>query len=106
LKARRYAQARDTLTTALTGLLADEGKQRTVILADLAAVEVAQDKPDSVCARLHEALDQLAITWYATGMERIREVRHTLQPWADADFVREVDDRLYSWRTTLSALQR
>jgi len=106
LKARRYAQARDTLTTALTGLLADEGKQRTVILADLAAVEVAQDKPDSACARLHEALDQLAITWYATGMERIREVRHTLQPWADADFVREVDDRLYSWRTTLSALQR
>ncbi|MEV4348922.1 hypothetical protein AB0J83_31070 [Actinoplanes sp. NPDC049596] len=106
LKAGRFAQARDTLTTALSGLLDDEGKQRTVILADLAAVDVAQDKPEDACARLHEALDQLATTWYATGMERIREVRHTLQPWADTDFVREIDDRLYSWRTTLSALQR
>ncbi|GIF03900.1 hypothetical protein Asi03nite_14380 [Actinoplanes siamensis] len=56
--------------------------------------------------RIHEALDQLANTWYATGMERVREVRHALHPWADTDFVRKVDDRLYSWQTTLSALQR
>ncbi|WP_213010196.1 hypothetical protein [Paractinoplanes toevensis] len=106
LRAGRYAQARDTLISALAGMLDGEGKQRTVIMADLAAVEVAQDKPEDACLRLHEALDQLATTWYATGMERIREVRHTLQPWADTDSVREVDDRLYSWRTTLSALQR
>jgi hypothetical protein len=106
LRANRLAQAHDTLTIALSGLRDDEGKQRTVILADLAAVAVAQDQPEAACTRLHEALDQLATTWYTTGMERIREVRHALQPWADTDFVREVDDRLYSWRTTLSALQR
>ena len=30
-----------------------------------------------------QALDQLAITWYATGMDRVREVRRTLAPLAD-----------------------
>lgn len=106
LKAGRYAQARDTLTTALSGLPAGEGKQRVVVLGDLAAVEAAQENPQAACVRIHEALDELAITWYATGMERIRNVRDALQPWADTDFVRQVDDRLYGWQTTLSALQR
>jgi len=106
LKARRYAQARDTLTSALAGLSGDDGKQRTVVLGDLAAIEVAQKMPEAACVRIHEALDQIAITWYATGMERIRDVRHSLQPWADTDYVRQVDDRLYSWQTTFSALQR
>jgi hypothetical protein len=106
LKAGRYAQAYDTLTAALEALPADEGKQRTVILGDLAAVEVARKQPDEACAHAQAALDQLSITWYATGMERIREVRQGLQPWADTDGVRQLDDRLYSWQTTLSALRR
>jgi tetratricopeptide (TPR) repeat protein len=106
LTAGRYAQARGTLTAALDVLPAHEGKQRTVILGDLAAVEAAQKNPDAACGRAQEALDQLAITWYATGMERIREVRQTLQPWADTDSVRQLDDRLYGWQTTLSALRR
>jgi hypothetical protein len=106
LKAGRYAQARDTLSAALTGLLAGDSKQTTVILADLAAVDVAQERPEAACARLHEALDHLAAAWYATGMERIRQVRHTLQPWGDTVAVRNLDDRLYSWRTILSTLQR
>jgi hypothetical protein len=105
LKAARFGQARETLTSALDGLTADEGKQRTVVLADLAAVDVAQEQPDAACAHLHECLDQLAATWYATGMERVRGVRRELQPWADTDAVRAVDDRLYSWQTTLRTLQ-
>jgi hypothetical protein len=44
-------------------------------------------------------------TWYATGMDRIREVRRTLQPWANHECVRHLDDRFYEWGTTLSALQ-
>ena len=104
--AGRYAQSRDTLAAALSGLAADEGKQRTVILGDLAAVEVAQERPENACERIHEALDRLEITWYATGMERVRSVRNALQPWADTEYVRKVDDRLYGWQTTLSALQR
>jgi hypothetical protein len=106
LKAGRLAQARDTLIGALDALPADEGKQRTVLLGDLAAVEAAQQHPEAACVRAEEALDQLAITWYATGMERIRDVRQALQPWADSDCVRRLDDRLYGWQTTLSALRR
>jgi tetratricopeptide (TPR) repeat protein len=106
LKAGRYAQAHETLTAALEALPTDEGKQRTVILGDLAAVEVARKHPDEACAHAQEALDQLGITWYAMGMERIREVRQSLQPWADTDCVRQLDDRLYGWQTTLSALRR
>lgn len=106
LKAGRYAQARVTLLQALEGLSADEGKQRTVILGDLAAVDVAESKPIAACERIHQALDQLSLTWYATGMERVRDVRNSLHPWADSDDVKGVDDRLYGWQTTLSALQR
>jgi hypothetical protein len=106
LKAGRYAQARDTLTRALDSLPTEEGKQRTVILGDLAAVEADQQNPEAACARAEEALDQLAITWYATGMDRIRDVRKALQPWADTDCIRRLDDRLYGWQTTLSALRR
>ncbi len=29
-----------------------------------------------------------------------------LQPWADTECVRRLDDRLYGWQTTLSALRR
>lgn len=39
-------------------------------------------------------------------MDRVHDVRRTLQPWADTECVRCLDDRLYSWQTTLSALQR
>ncbi|BFU46458.1 hypothetical protein [Krasilnikovia sp. MM14-A1004] len=106
LKAGRLAQARDTLTAALDALPAGEGKQRTVVLGDLAAVEVAQKRPEGACARGEEAFDQLAVTWYATGMARIREVRSALQPWADEAYVRHLDDRLYGWHTTLNAFRR
>jgi hypothetical protein len=104
LVAGRHAQARDTLTAALKALGPEEGKQRAVILGDLAAVETAQENHASACNRINETLDQLALTWYATGMERIRAVRRDLQPWADTDEVHQVDDRLYSWETTLSTL--
>jgi tetratricopeptide (TPR) repeat protein len=106
LTAGRYAQAYDTLIAASEALPADEGKQRTVVLGDLAAVEVARKKPDEACAYAQQALDQLSITWYGTGMERIRDVRQGLQPWAETDSVRKLDDRLYGWQTMLSALRR
>ena len=81
-------------------------KQRSVILADLAAVEVAAEDVAAACARAVEALDALADLWYATGMERIRQVRRSLRPWQDHDCVRQLDDRLYGWETSLSAMSR
>lgn len=106
LNAGHLLQARKTFTDVLDEMPEHDGKQRVVILGDLAAVEAAEEKVEAACVRAEEALDQLAITWYATGMDRIREVRRSLQPWSDHACVRRLDDRLYEWGTTLSALQR
>lgn len=106
LKAGHLPQARETLLGALERMPLHDGKQRVVVLGDLAAVEAADENPVAACARAEEALGQLSVTWYAMGMERVREVRRVLQPWADQECVRRLDDRLYEWGTTLSALQR
>ena len=106
LLAGHLSQARATLEGVLGRLDATDGKQRTVVLGDLAAVEAAGGRPDTACALLEQALDQLAVTWYATGMDRVREARRALAGWQDTVAVQRVDDRLYSWSATLSSLQR
>ncbi|MFD7413550.1 transcriptional regulator [Kitasatospora purpeofusca] len=99
-------QARTTLQQVLAELPETDGKQRVVVLGDLAAVEAAASRPEEACTLLEQALDQLAVTWYATGMDRVREARRALARWDGTDAVRRVDDRLYSWSATLSSLQR
>ncbi|MCT9009368.1 transcriptional regulator [Streptomyces rhizosphaerihabitans] len=106
LKAGHFPQARETLGQVLNDLPPTSDKQRTVILGDLAAVEAADNRPEEACRYATQALDQLAVTWYATGMDRVREVRRTLTPWQSEQCVRDLDDRLYDWGTTVSALQR
>jgi tetratricopeptide (TPR) repeat protein len=106
LLAGHLPQARTTLEGVLDALPETDGKQRVVVLADLAAVEAAARRPEESCSLLEQALDQLAATWYATGMERVREARRALAPWQDSEEVQRVDDRLYSWGATLSSLQR
>ncbi|WP_338683269.1 helix-turn-helix transcriptional regulator [Streptomyces acidiscabies] len=98
-------QARETLLGVLDAL-EPEQKQRTVVLGDLAAVEAAAGDHEAACAYAIRALDQLERTWYAMGMDRLREVRRTLTPHQNEYCVRELDDRLYGWSTTLSALAR
>ena len=106
LKAGHLPQAKETLTAALDDATSADDKQRTVILGDLAAAEAAQHNPEAACAYATQALDQLGITWYATGMDRVLEVRKTLQPHAELPCVQHLDDRLYDWQATLSTLQR
>jgi hypothetical protein len=105
LKAGHLPQARDTLTGALADASPADEKQCTVILGDLAAVEAAGGDPDAACQYAEQALDQLSRTWYATGMDRVVEVRKALDQYADRDCVQRLDDRLYGWQTTLSALR-
>lgn len=105
LKAGRLAQARDTLQWALESATTGDEKQSPVILGDLAAVEAASGDPDAACAYAEQALDSLAVNWYATGMERIMAVRKALDAHADLDCVRRLDDRLYGWHNTLSAMR-
>ncbi len=106
LKAGHLPQAQETLTAALTNATSADDKQRTVILGDLAAVAAAQHHPEAACVHAEQALQQLAITWYATGMNRVLEVRKALQQWAGQDCVQALDDQLYGWQATLSTLQR
>lgn len=106
LKAGLTSQARATLVAALEELPPDAGKQRVVVLGDLAAVEVAEKRPAEACEWAKEALDQLAATSYETGMDRVREVRRQLEPWAGEQCVRDFDDHLFSWPAAVSALQR
>ncbi|MFF4185058.1 transcriptional regulator [Streptomyces sp. NPDC001691] len=106
LSAGHLPQARETLARVLEELTPESDKQRTVVLGDLAAVEVAAGNPEEACRYAWLALDQLAATWYATGMDRIREVRRTLTPHQHEQCVRDLDDKLYGWGTTVSALTR
>ena len=104
LTAKQHGPARDTLQNVLDHLPEESAKQRSVFLGDLAAVAVAENKPEEACALAEEALDHLARYWYATGMDRIRAVRESLTTWESLPCVRQLDERLYDWNTTVSAL--
>lgn len=105
LKAGQLRRAEDTLTAVLDELSPEETKQRAVVLADLAAVHAGQKDVEQCCARLGQALDDLSAQWYATAMERIRDVRRALRPWQDEQCVRALDERLYDWNTAVSVLR-
>nr|WTB34416.1 helix-turn-helix domain-containing protein [Streptomyces sp. NBC_00830] len=106
LKAGHLPQARATLLGVLDAMPTTEDKQCTVIYGDLAAVEAAAGNPEAACDYACRALDQLEVTWYAMGMDRVREVRRALAPHQHEQCVRDLDDRLYGWSTTVSALSR
>ncbi|WP_371579493.1 transcriptional regulator [Streptomyces sp. NBC_01314] len=106
LLAGHLPQARATLLGVLDELEKTEEKQTTVVLGDLAAVEAAAADPEAACRYARRALDQLERTWYAMGMDRVRDVRRSLTPHQHEACVRDLDDRLYGWATTVSALAR
>ena len=104
LIARQPGPARDTLQDVLDRLPEDSAKQRSVILGDPAAVAVSEKNPERACVLAEEALDHLARYWYATGMDRVRAVRESLTKWESRPCVRQLDERLYDWNTTVNAL--
>lgn len=103
---RQTAAARGTLQGVLDNLPEESAKQRSVILADLAAVEVAENNPEEASRLAEMALEQLTRTWYATGMARVRAVRESLESWESLPAVRRLDEKLYDWNTTINALTR
>jgi hypothetical protein len=80
LAAGHLPQARSTLLQVLDELPPEADKQRSVVLGDLAAVEAAAERPEEACEYAFRALDQLAATWYATG----------IQPWQNRTCVRDL----------------
>ncbi|MFF1336306.1 transcriptional regulator [Streptomyces sp. NPDC058290] len=106
LAAGHLPQARETLRRVLEELPGDADKQRSVILGDLAAVEAAAGRPIDAAAYAVSALRLLETHWYATGLERVRDVRRALTPWQHEQCIRDLDDRLYDWGAVVSALAR
>jgi hypothetical protein len=101
---RQTGPAKETLQAVLEQLPDTAAKQRSVVLGDLAAVAVAEGDPEEACRLAGLAIDQLSRTWYATGMERVRAVRASLTPSESLPCVRDLDEKLYDWNTTVSAL--
>lgn len=102
--AGRGREARETLESVLNVLPDDAIKQRSIILADLAAAAVIENAPERACDYLSTALDQLGQYWYATAMDRVKAVRETLRQWDSLPVVRQLDERLYDWHTTVNSL--
>ncbi|TMC13413.1 MAG: helix-turn-helix transcriptional regulator [Chloroflexi bacterium] len=94
LRAGHLPAARGRLASALQALPA-ESKQRAILLADMAGVEIEVSEIEEACRLLADALSNLAITRYATGFERVREVRARLEQWRDDPAVRDLDEILY-----------
>jgi transcriptional regulator with XRE-family HTH domain len=89
----RAEEARQPLQDSLDRLAPDATKQRSVLLADLAATHINDDL-EAACALTTQALEQLGDTWYATGFERVQAVRKQLTPHHQNRQVRELEDRL------------
>lgn len=103
MAAGRASEARKLLDQVLNDLPADAAKQRSIYLADQAAAAVVENDPELACELLVDALDLLAANWYATAMDRVKAVRESLTRWDSLPAVRNLDERLYDWHTTINA---
>lgn len=79
--------AAEKLQAALTGLAPTASKQRSVLLADLAAAHL-EDR-DHAATLTGQALDALAGDWYATGHQRVSAVIGELPAGTERDHLWE-----------------
>lgn len=89
LLAGRYGDAATSLETALAQLDSAAGKQRSVVLFDLAAAHAAADA-DRAGDYVRLAFDAVAETSYATAIDRIPMVRSAL---AGTPYAAELEER-------------
>jgi hypothetical protein len=79
------------LQVALASLGPSAIKQRTVFLADLATASVQHGDVDRACDLAIEAATALTTRRYATCVNRLRDFRSTLRPYATSRAVRDLD---------------
>ena len=79
------------LQVALASLGPSAIKQRTVFLADLATASVQHGDVDRACDLAIEAATALTTRRYATCVNRLRDFRSTLRPYANARAVHDLD---------------
>jgi tetratricopeptide (TPR) repeat protein len=94
LRAGQYGEARQALTEALGCLPRTAVKQRAVFLTDLASVQLHDRDLDEACRTAGDAADELRRAGYATGFDRLREFRSSVNPWRASQPVRMLDDQL------------
>jgi transcriptional regulator with XRE-family HTH domain len=94
LRLGHHDQATRSLDDALRALPRQAVKQRSVFLADLATVHVQTGEIDEACRVAGQATDALAHAGYATGTDRLRNVRRLLAPWNRHPGVRTFDEQL------------
>lgn len=91
------AIARQALRRTLNTLPSSADKQRSIVLADIADSYLRQGEVDACCEQLTDALAILEDHWYATAMDRVREVRSRLAPYSSHTTVRHLDEMLACW---------
>ncbi|MEV0428235.1 hypothetical protein [Micromonospora sp. NPDC050495] len=82
-----------------TASWATAGKQRSVILADLASAHGSDG--DHAAEYLNQAMDALHSDWYGTGLERVREVWPLLGGSRQG---RQLDERIAALAASRAAL--
>ena len=94
--------AQEALLCSLMSLKPNEAKQRTIVLADMADIQVRVKEIEAACTTLGRALENLDKHWYAIGWDRIYNVRKKLDSFDDTRYVRELDMRMNSsWGATM-----
>jgi ATP/maltotriose-dependent transcriptional regulator MalT len=74
----RCGEAAVSLERTLRTLSPSAGKQRSVVLADLAQARAQQGELEESARLVGSAITQLQRSWYATGVERVDGVRRRL----------------------------
>lgn len=86
--------ARGSLEHAVAALPEQAGKQRAVVLADLADVHLRSRDLDEACRVAGTAAGVLQRAGYATGTDRLRQFRRHVEPWRQHRAVRMLDEQL------------
>jgi len=86
--------AQRILDQAIAELPAEAAKQRACYLADQATVHANAGEVDSACQLGTEALQILSEVEYATGVQRVRDLRATLRPHRHHPAVADLTEQL------------
>jgi tetratricopeptide (TPR) repeat protein len=86
--------AHGILEQAITALSPDAAKQRACYLADRATVYVNEGEIDEACKLGMDALTLLQDVEYATGVQRVRDLRARLRPYGGRPAVADLTDQL------------
>jgi tetratricopeptide (TPR) repeat protein len=94
LRLDRTSAAHSILEEAIAALSPDAAKQRACYLADRATVYVNEGEIDEACRLGMDALTLLQEVEYATGVQRVRDLRVRLKPYSGRPAVADLTDQL------------